>query len=160
MLRGHTWSTSLFRIFTFPEGLFPWPSLAQSGTSYCIVGHKNTGCSWFALISPVICIFSGLADYLLTSVRSAVVVSCSKIPIIFLISHNLCSFPQHRVVLRNMFTLSVCLIKHVIIFELGLSKFHEMWIMSGNENICSEARHKEWGRHVFSARKNVRERVN
>lgn len=149
MLWGHAWSTSLSRIFTFPKGPFPWPSLAQSGTSYYIVGHKNTGCSWCALISPVICISSGLADYLLTSMRSAAVVSCSKILIIFLIPHNLCSLPQDRVIIRNMFTFSVCLIKHVIIFELGLPKFHEMWILSGNANMCSEARHKKWERFFF-----------
>lgn len=79
-----------------PQGLFPWPSLAPYVTSDYIVGHKNTGCSRCALGSPVICISSGLADRLLTS---AAVVSRSKTPIPFLISHNLHTLPQDICVL-------------------------------------------------------------
>lgn len=66
--------TLLIRNFSFTSSLFPWPDLTQYGTRDCIAGHKNTGCSYCAVISPVICISAGLADRLLTSVRSAAVV--------------------------------------------------------------------------------------
>lgn len=122
-----TRSASMFCIFTFPRGLFPWPSLAQCGTSDCIVGHKNTGCSLCTLVSPVICISSGLADQLLTSVCSAVAVSCSKVLVLFLISHYLHSLPCNRVFSWNMFCFSVCLINHVIILSLVSPIWNNVW---------------------------------
>lgn len=67
--------------------------------------------------------FFGLADRLLTSVRSAAAVSCSKILILLSV---FCRFiySDNRV---KLFALSLHLIKHVIVFFLfGLDKVHEM----------------------------------
>jgi len=120
MLRGHTWSPVLFFNFTFPKDIFSWPVLTQCGTSDCIVGHKNTGCSRCKVIPPIICSFFGLADHLLTS---AAAVSCSKVHILF--SQCFVSVSTRRRV--KLFTSFLCLIKHVIVFELDPpQQFHEM----------------------------------
>ncbi len=139
VLQGHTWSVSLFCSSSFPVGL----SVSQSGTIWYIRLH-----SWpqkYLLFLVCTHLFCHLHFFWFgRSECSAAAVSLLKDSD----SHSLCSLPHERAALRNMFASFVCLIKHVIVFELLLSlRFYETWIMSGNAKMCcrgEECMRKTW----------------
>lgn len=79
--------------------------------------------------------------FFFTSVRSAALVSCVKILIIFLtISHNLCSLPQDRVALMKHVFLSLCL------FDQECNPF---WAWSQNRNWVCYGGGGEWSMYVL-----------
>lgn len=120
--------------FCFPQGPIPMTGSGTIGYIRLHSFHKNTGCSWYTLMSPVICISSGLADHLLTSVHSASIVSCSKVQIFVFVCHNLCALLKDKVIFVSLFN------KAYTYFKLSLLRF--FW----NRNNVSKSKCRLWGK--------------
>lgn len=97
------------------QGCMP---MTQSDTIWYMVGRKNTGCSWCTHISPVICISSSLAGLFIFYFFYFSAFSCSYFSHNF--SQSLFSSTRQSSFNETCLPFSVCLIKNVIFFGLGL----------------------------------------